>query len=369
MKKLLLLLTVAVIAAVTISFVWQAAPYEEQLIQLQIEQELGCYAEGFKKEPVDIQALALDYSDDEELILKTKIALAKYSEKTRQVLLLFGSEPEYKESFLKYGESIVPVIHYFVENEMISLEIMNKTRRIVSNVWSWISGEEKDDESEQKELSPEMRGWLAVNYIKEEGHDLLGQFVVDEDGNVKRIQTERVVEVIGSFFTSGIRTLETKYTLGEDITQEDVLWAAVEVAVMAGTLKLLRASRAVARSGKQLSLATRTRIFGARLLSKGGRVALQVAKYGVVATTAYLVIRHPSLLHSVFAEVAERFGLNPWLVQLIGWSPILLVLLYPLSWLFTFLIRPTIWLLNLIVSGLKKAMPENRNIPDHRAVV
>jgi hypothetical protein len=168
------------------------------------------------------------------------------------------------------------------------------------SLWRLISSadEEGEGNSPPARLTAGQRGWYAVHFINDEGHGFLGQFVLDTDGRLKWIQAERVLEGINAFFASGIRSLETKHVLGEDIHKGDVFWAAVDTAVMAGTLKLLRAGRTVASSSKEWGFATRTRLFASRLLMKGGRVARTVAKYGAVPATIYILIRHPSALHS-----------------------------------------------------------------------
>lgn len=388
-RKFLLLLAISLMAAIGIRFAWQTVPYEEQLIRIQVKQELGSMAATLQEQPIDIQALFLDYAGNEELVLKARLALMKYPEKARVVLPLYGTEPEFMEILISYGETIVPVIYYFWANEVASLNIMSalgQGMQILKNadftsvdsaanagtsLWRLIgpADEDTDDNPPPAKPTPEQRGWYAVHFIKEEGHGFLGQFVIDRDGQVKWVQSERVLEGLNAFFASGIHNLETKHVLGEEIGKGDVFWAAVDTAVMAGTLKILRAGRAVARSGKQWSFATRTRLLASGLLANGGRMARTVAKYGAVPATIYILIMHPSALHSALGQVATFLGLSPWIVQLAGWSAILLLVLYPVSWLLKIFIRPMIWMLNLAISFLSRMQHDSNQAPPGQASV
>lgn len=375
-KTLFLLLIISIITSFVICSSWKSLPYEEQLIQIQLEHEFGCFAEALGNQPIDIRALLLDYSDNEELVLKTRIALTKYPEKAGEILLLYGLQPEFKEILLNYGEAVIPVIDYFLKNEIQSLKLMNTTAKGIQfvadaaqGIWNRPAAKEETNaagQSEPVELGPKERGWYAVNFIKEEGYDFLGQFVVDTHKQVKWIQTERVLENISSFFANGIRRLETQYVLEDEITKGDLFWAGVDVVAAAGTLKLLRAGRAAARTGKQLTITTRTRLFASKLLSRG-EITPKIVKYGAVAATAYIVAVHPSLLNSMFAEAAKLLGLNPWLVRFAGWSLIILLAISPFLGVFKLMARFIIRILNLIISGilwlenpLKRSRPELR---------
>jgi len=349
-RKPLLFCAAAIVAALAICMVWRPVSYSEQLIRVQAEQELAPIDKAMVNEPLEVQAVLLDYAADKELVLQAWIALSKYPEKAREILIQYGSEPEFKEILKKYGESVIPVIQYFRDRNVLSLIAMDATARTIRSVkeltntiWNRITGNGPANsnpaaQTRARELGPNERGWYAVNFIKSEGHDFLAQFVVNSDKEVKWNQTDRIVKAITSFFTSGIRTLETKRDLGEAITTSDVFWAGLDVAVVAVPVKLLGAGKAVARSGEELSFAARTRLFAPRLLSKG-QIFRKLGKYGAVAATVYIIVTHPSLINSVFAELAELMGLSPWLVLFAGWFLIIALVLYPFSWLLKGLAR------------------------------
>lgn len=105
----------------------------------------------------------------------------------------------------------------------------------------------------------------------------------------------------------------------------------------------MRAGRVAAKSGRSMSFAARTRMFAPGLLAGGGLVARKVVTYGAVAATAYVVASHPGVLHGMMAEVAKGVGIPPFVLQFFGWFLLLLLLSYPLFWVFQVLVRPIIW--------------------------
>jgi len=353
------------IAALVISFSWSPARYAEQLIRVQAEQELAPIDKRILDEPLDVQATLLDYSRDRELVLKAWIALSKYKGVAREILLLYGSEAEFKEILGEYGESVIPVIQYFRDNDVWSVKAMDATGKAIDSIsetvrriWDRVRGNEpaKSDPATQPrpiDLGPTERGWYAVNFIKHEGYDFLGQFVVDKEKKAKWNQTARVLRGFTSFFTSGVRKLETKHDLGEDITTADVFWAGLDVALIAVPAKLLTAGKAVARSGEELSLTTRTRLFAPRLLSRG-KMFQKLGAYGATAATIYIVATNPSLLNSAFAEIAKMIGVSPWVVQLAGWSIVIAVAIYLFSWLLMPMAKLILFCLGWLEKSRKK---------------
>ena len=159
------------------------------------------------------------------------------------------------------------------------------------------------------EFGPTERGWYAINSIKNDGHKFLGQFALDATNVAQR-----------------------KYELDEKIGGSDVFFAAIDVIPFVAAVKLLKAGKVVAATGKELSLVSKTRLFAARLIPKSPLLKA-MGKYGVMLATGYVVLTHPALLNSVFAELAELLGLNPVLVQFLGWFLLITVALYPFSWL------------------------------------
>jgi hypothetical protein len=340
--------------------------YVEQLIRIQAEQELGGIDSRILDEPAQVQATLLDYAADQELVLKAWIALSKYPATTREILLLYGTEPEFRDVLRRYGDAVIPVIQYFRDNDVWTVRAMDATGKAFESameaarkIWRRVMGSEPENPQPAAppapvELGPVERGWYAVHFIKHEGYDFLGQFAVHPDGKARWNQTDRVVKASTAFFTSGVRNLETKMDLGQDITGADAFWAGLDVALVAVPAKILMSGRAVARSGQELNLATRTRLVAPRLLPKG-EFFRKLGAYGAVAATLYVVARHPSLLNSVFAELAELAGISPWIVQAAGWSVVIAFLIYVFSWLLVPLAKLMLFLLRRFERSTKPA--------------
>ena len=364
MKKFIIIFALSCIASMVFSTTLQNTPYEEQLIKIQFAERLGGLVAGLENRSVETQALLLDYSADEILLLKARIALLTYPEKSEKLLLLYGTEPEFQKVLLKYGETIIPVVDYFYENEDALQEMMRIAQNqflewseALRKLWQAETGTVDSTAREKplEKLKPLDRGWYAVNLIGNEGYNFLGQFTIDKSGAVNWIQTERVLENLNEFFAGGIRNLEIKFARDEQISAKDLLWGAVDIAVIGGTLKLLRAGRAAAKTGRRLSFLRRTRLFAPRLFAGAGLVARKMATYGAAAATVYIVASHPKIMHGMMAEVAGVAGFNPYLTQIVGWFLIAMVGLYPLFWLFKLIIRPAIWILEQMIKLFHRA--------------
>jgi hypothetical protein len=344
-----------------IALAWRPAPYVEQLIRIQAAQELAHIDRAILDEPAQVQAILLDYAADKELVLKAWIALSKYPATSREILQLYGSEAEFKEILRRHGDAVIPVIQYFRDNDVWTVRAMDAAGKAVDSaieaakkIWRRVMGSEPDDPKpaappKPVELGPAERGWYAVHFIKHEGHDFLGQFSVHPDGKARWNQTDRVVKASTAFFTSGVRNLETRIDLGQEVSGADAFWAGLDVALIAVPAKIILSGKAVAQTGKPLTFAARTRLLAPRLLPRG-EILRKLGAYGVVAATVYVVARHPSLLNSVFAELANLAGISPWLVQAAGWTVVFALLFYLFSWLLV----PVAKLLLFILGRLRR---------------
>ena len=372
-RKVLLFSAVALAAAFAIVAFRKPAPYVEQLVRIQTQQQLAHIDERILAEPVEVQGVLLDYAAEgggnDELLLKAWIALAKYGEAARDILLAYGSEPEFKTVLKKYGEPIIPVIQYFREHEVKTVTAMDATGKALdaaqaatASAWNRMTGKDKPappvPAAPKRELGPVERGWYAVGFIEEEGHDFLAQFTELSDRTVRWNQTDRWVKAATSFFTSGIRRLETKYDLGQ-VAAGDVGWAALDVALIAAPLKLLRAGTLAARSGEGMSVAARTAVFAPRLVARA-RLFQGWGKFGALAATVYIVATHPSLVNSLLGEAAALIGFDPRVAQFIGWFFIILVLLYPLSWILKILGRVILGVMWLSRAGGGRPLQRTR---------
>ncbi len=363
MRKLLVILGLATLIALLATVTSRPMLIEERLIQIQAEDTLREFPR-IETEPLEVQAALLDMADDELLLLKARAAYLRYPEMTREILPVYGPEPEFREVLRLYGENVLPPIHYFLSNPVGSIELMNDLANKYQAAVEFFTGSGKTDTNtaeqpntpQKEKLTREERGWYAVRFIQEEGHDFLGQFVVNDQGDIIWVRTERVLENINQFFASGIRNLEIQHRTGEDVSAADLGWASVDVLVFASALKVLRAGRAVAVSSRTAAAGSRSAAIGARL-ANSGRLLMATARYAkwpAVIGAGYLVVTHPGIINDLLAEVSEILGYPEKLVQFIGWMVILLPVLYIGSWIFRFFLRPALGLLAVSFAGLSR---------------
>ncbi|MGV8900392.1 MAG: hypothetical protein ACOH2B_14300 [Burkholderiaceae bacterium] len=358
MKMLYFAVFSAVAAAVLISSLWKPVPIEERLIQLQVEQLLPEYADALLREPIALQAQFIDYARDSNPALAAKawLALLRYPEMTRPILALYGAEPEFQKVLQEYGDQIIPPIHYFLNHEIRSVAVRKQMHEWldsglagVRRLWGDQKAASVPSSGAQKgEVTAQERGWYAVMSIKQEGHDFLGQFVLGKDGQVNWVQTERVLEGVNAFFAGGVRGLETKYRRDESIAPSDMGWAALDIAVGVSALKVLRMGRAAAVTTRTMRYSQRTVALGSSLL-RGSAIGLRLAKYGAPVALAYIAVRHPSVLNSIFGGLADTLGLPVFMMQTLGWTLALLPILLVLQ----FLLRPLALLLMGFGKGLR----------------
>lgn len=344
------LLALAIAALITVFH--PTRTLDDQLLHLQVEQAIPEYADDLSSEPAQLQALFLMYAQDPVLLAKARLALLRYPDMARPILAAYGDNPTFQDVLRRYGEDVLLPIHYFRANEVFTLELMrgmNETARSVLNAIRGVWGDgEPLERAEQGSLSGDERGWYAVHFIDTEGYDFIGQFVVAPDGRVGWVQTERVLEGINRFFAGGLKGLETKLRRDEAIALGDVGWAAVDVAVGVSAFKILRMGRAGAAAGGSLTFSQRSAAVGAGLW-RGSVVGARVVKYGAPAVLAYMAIRHPTVIHSLLADAAEKLGVPVALAQMVGWTLVLL----PVILVLRFVLAPLAWVLGQMAGLLR----------------
>jgi hypothetical protein len=342
MKSRFIIFALAGSLAVIISLTSNAVPLEQKLIRIHAIEKLSEFP-GIENETIELQAALADIADDPLLVLKAKAAMLRYPAMARDLLSIYGSSAEFQEILREYGESVLPAIQYFVANPIDSIEWMRKAGKQYESIKAWFAETAYDSPNDEltpeltKPLTPTERGWYAIQYISAEGHDFIGQFKLSPGGEVEWIVTERVTEGFTQFFSSGIRQLETRYKMNEEIKASDIGWASLDVLVFASAVKVLRVGRNVAVTTQTASRGTRSAALTARVIS-GGRLVLNGARYAkwpLFIGGAYLVFTHPSLINDFLAEAAGVIGLPAFVVQSIGWILLLLPAL--------FLIRTIMW--------------------------
>lgn len=367
MRHLFPAAAIAFVVAVLITVLAPARPLEEQLLHLQVQRAAPEMTQTLSDEPAALQALFLTYADDPVLLLKSQVALLRYPELARPIFLSYGDSDAFKGILRAYGEDVLLPIQYFLANEIFTLELMhglNETARSALERLHRIWGGDTAEPGEPSQppagdaatsarnngapLSSEERGWYAIHFIEAEGYGFIGQFVQARDGTVSWVQTERLLEAVNQFFAGGIRGLETRVRRDESIAAADLGWAAVDVAVGVSAFKLLRMGRTGAAAGAPLTFSQRTAAIGSGLW-RGSMIGVRAVKYGAPAVIAYMAIRHPSVIHSLLAEAAERLGLPVAWVQVGGWT----LLLLPVLLVLRLLTGPLVWLLSGVIGVLR----------------
>lgn len=90
MRTLLIACLLAFLGALLIAFQYKPRPLETQLLHLQVRQAMPELANELADEAAEIQALLLAYADDPVLLAKARLALLRYADMARPVLLMFG---------------------------------------------------------------------------------------------------------------------------------------------------------------------------------------------------------------------------------------------------------------------------------------
>ena len=331
MKRLFAIFVLAALLATFFSLAAEPVPVEQKLIRINANDVLGEFP-GIEHESVDLQAVLADMARDPLLILKARAALLKYPVMARQLLEIYGGEPDFQKILRHHGDSVLPPIHYFMSNPVGSIEWMSRIGGQYQLFKKWFTNHENGATivDSVQPLTPTERGWYAVQYIRTEGHDFLGQFLVNPEGKVEWLASERVLEGLNQLFAGGLRQLEKRQRMNEPIDAGDIGWAALDVAVFAGAVKVLRIGRFAAATTQNASRGTRSAALAVRF-SRGGRLVLGSARYAkwpLMVSASYLIITHPSLINDLLVELADVIGAPALLIQWVGWSLLLMPALY-----------------------------------------
>ncbi|MEX2576571.1 MAG: hypothetical protein WD382_07990 [Halofilum sp. (in: g-proteobacteria)] len=319
------LITIALALCTAAVLTWTTTPMSatERVIRIEAAEALPHLAGDLERWSVDVNAALLHYADDERLTLAAQLALVSYPEAAENVLALYGTTEPFKDILREYGARVVLPIQYLVQHDSRMLRLRHRAGTLL--------GDDEGPPDARADapgsgLAPITRGGYAIGFIEEEGHDFLGQFVVDAQGDISWVQSERFATGAKRFFTSGLTTLESKWRQDEAIVAGDYAWAAVDVLVPIAAVRAVK----VARAG--------------RLAGTGGRtIRLAARPAGAVATlaTAGYLVTHPSLIGDVAHGIADALSVPGWLVELTIWFVLLLPLLIAFRFVYRWLFRPT----------------------------
>ncbi|WP_232710693.1 hypothetical protein [Halomonas sp. 18071143] len=298
-----------------------------------------------EQETPEINALFLSYANEQAMWMSASLALIRHGDIARSVLVDYGLSPQFQEVLVRFGADAVLPISYFRDHDIATLRAQHWVGERYQQVSRWWNDAEGEAGAE---FTPYRRGQMGIALLDTNGHALLNQFVVSEQGDVEWLQSERLVAGVGDFFTSGLRDLESQWRRGDDMGAADLGWAGVDLLVMASTVKVLRAGRA-ARTARVGSIEAQGARAGVRqgIVVSGGRFATlpRIAKVAAVATTAYVVVRHPSLVSALGANLSKWLGWPVWLGQFLIWLIVLLPVLIIARFFYRWLLIPLLWLL------------------------
>ena len=364
MKVWLSIVLFALVAGGVLTAVASHEPFEPRMVRLEAQRALPSLAPALAEESPEINALFLSYAGEPALWAAAWLAIRNHGDLAREALLDYGLDPAFQRVLVRFGADAVLPVTYYRDHDIATLRAQHwlGTRyRAASEQLSrwWQDDAEKaseanptttDDEATPATLTPARRGQIAIAILEAEGHGFLGQFVIDADGEVQWLQSERVVSDIGDFFTGGLRDLESQWRRGEPVGVADLGWAGVDLLVMTSAIKVLRAGRAV-RAGAAVE-GQGARATGRGVLAGGGRFVnlSRAAKVAAVTGTAYVVLRHPSLVSALGANAARWLGWPVWLGQFLIWTLVLLPFLIVARFVYRWVLAPLLWLLVPLVS-------------------
>ncbi len=346
---LLLLLAAAAIGAAALTALHGDEPLDERVVRIETERTFPDLAGELAQYPPAVRLVMLDYADDEELVLNARLALLRHPGKTPRLLALYGPGDAFREILRRHGPAIVPPVHYFLEHDLPSLRLYSLLAEPPAEAGDDTPDELRTvaDSGDLEPIPPAVRGWYAIAFIREEGHDFLGQFVTGDTGEVHWIQTERFATGAKRLFTSGLTTLEMKWRRGDDIEAGDYGWAAVDVMIPVVAFKLARAGKLAGHSARSATTSARLAKAGAGTARVGRTLALATSAAGI----GYIAM-NPGVLNSIGGEIAAAVGLPAWAVNATLWFVLLLPLLILLHLGHRWLLRPVARLLTGLVAIL-----------------
>ena len=355
-------LVIATVLAGGLSALASSEAFEPRLVRLEAQRTLPAIEVSLAQESAELNAIFLHYADDQALWMSAYLAIERYGDIAREALLEYALLPEFQQVLLRFGADAVLPISYYRDNDIATLRAQHWVGEHYQQLNRWWNetteeAQEQGVTTEAVAWGPYRRGQMGIALLDAEGHALFNQFVVDSEGDVHWLQSERVVAGLSDFFTSGIRNLENQWRRDEAIGAADVGWAGVDLLLMASTVKVLRAGR-VARGARVGSIEAQGARTGLRsgIVAGGGHFASlsRTAKVAAVATTAYVVVRHPSLVSALGANVAKWLGWPVWLGQFVIWLLVLLPVLLIVRFVWRWVLVPVLWLLMPLIHRFGK---------------
>jgi hypothetical protein len=271
-------------------------------------------------------------------------AAQTYPEISPQVFGIYGNIPEFREVLSQYGQEVIPVVAYFVQNGSQEMLFRETLAQMIAE-----AGAGEKITFDPAKLTPEQYGLLSIMEIKSGGHGFLDEFNI-VDGVAQRIQVTRVFFSSRNLLAGGLVNLEKVLRADKRLpTWGEIGEAALDGTILLGAgakaFTLIRDAGKVARAGE-----VATDLEDVAALSKSER-AMEVLKT-VGKTTAVVVpvgltvfaITHPTWTTHYAGWIAEQLGLSWWVGALTLWLIVGGVMAFFLPFLVPIVVSIVLWL-------------------------
>ena len=218
MRPWQLIVMTAMVVAGLATAVASHEPFDAKLVRLEAQRALPTLKDSLQQETPAINALFLNYADDQALLMSASLAMLRHGDVARDVLVEYGLLPQFQQVLVRFGADAVLPISYFRDHDIATLRAQHWVGERYQQLSRWWNEEDGADSA----FTPYRRGQMGIALLDDNGHALLNQFVVSEQGEVAWLQGERLVAGVGDFFTSGLRDLESQWRRGDDIGASDV---------------------------------------------------------------------------------------------------------------------------------------------------
>jgi hypothetical protein len=158
-------------------------------------------------------------------------AAQKYGADAEKAYLVYGGDPVFTDVFEMLGPRTIPVIAYFVRNGSTQYLVQEALAQRWARLWG-----PGDTAQRISELSPEQYGLIAIEELRDRGHEMLSEFEI-VNGVAVRKQFTRTLLAAKNIAFGGISDLEQVLARGERLPSwNEVGWASVDAVMVVGGL-------------------------------------------------------------------------------------------------------------------------------------
>jgi hypothetical protein len=347
MKKTLLLtfLAASIMAGALSSFARSRGSFEEDIAHLEAGASCPLNEEVLRRDPPDVVAVCAKYGD-----VAFRIA-ERYPKIAPRLFALYGELPQWKEVLDRYGHEVIPIVWHFQQGSK-EIQVRQALGRMVDD---FLHGERPVFKIE--DLTQEQLGYIAILMLKDQGHDLLGQFEF-VDGEVRRRPLQSALSTLKELFLGGVSQLERVLVRGERWPSFGEIGSAVlDVAVATGSVSAITSLRvagpatedlAATRLGRLTALEVGSEAVGSSAMTLGRKILPTAAVAGVL----YLALTHPQVVTEAGEWIAEKAGLPSWVGAFLVW----LILIVPIM----VLILPLVLVGKITIRGFRLAQGDHK---------